>query len=187
MGVHGRSGVGDGAGSDGAGIDGGFHRHLQVVGVVQGVEDTDDVDAVLHSLLDEQLDKIIGIVGVAQNVLAAQQHLKLGVGNSGADLAQTLPGILIQVAQADVEGGAAPAFDGIVAGLIDGSEHGFELFEGQTGCDQRLICITQHSLHKLNFLCHLTETSVGKDSMDERLAERPYGYVTVRERKSGSR
>jgi len=93
-------------------------------------------------------------VGVAQNVLTAQQHLQLGVGHGGADLAQTLPGIFVQVAQADVKSGAAPAFDGVVADLVDDTEHGLKLLEGQAGGDQRLVCVAQNGLHKLNFLCH---------------------------------
>ena len=163
MGVDGGGGVGDGAGSDGAGLDGGLHGDLQVVHVVQSVEDTDDVDAVLHSLLHEQLHEIIGVVGVAQHILTTQQHLQLGVGGSGADLAQTLPGILVQIAQAHVEGGAAPALDGVVADLVDGREHGLELFEGQPGGDQRLVRVTQNSLYKLNFLSHYVVTSVEMD------------------------
>ena len=160
MGVDRRGGVGDGTGSDGTGIDGGFHGNLQVVGVVQSVEDTDDVDAVLHSLLHEQLDEIVGVVGVTQNILTTQQHLQLGVGHLCPDLAQPLPGILVQVAQADVKSGAAPALDGVVANLVDGLQHGLELVVGQTGCNQRLVCVTQHSLHKLNFLSHYVVTSV---------------------------
>ena len=160
LGVDGRGGVGQGAGGDGTGLYGGFHGDLQVVRIVEGVEDTDDVNAVLHGLLHEKLDKVIGVVGVTQNILTPQQHLQLGVGHGGADLAQTLPGIFVQVAQADVKGSAAPALDCVVAGLIDGLQHGSKLVVRQAGCDERLICVTQHSLHKLNFLSHLYVTSV---------------------------
>ena len=65
MGVDGGGGVGDGAGGDGAGLDGGLHGDLQVLHVVEGVKNTDDVDAVLHGLLDKQLHEIVGVVGVA--------------------------------------------------------------------------------------------------------------------------
>ena len=155
VGVDRGGGVGDGTGSDGAGLDGGFHSDLQVVDVVQSVEDTDDIDAVLNSLSYEQLDEIIGVVGVAQNVLTTQQHLQLGVGHLSTDLAQTLPGIFVQVAQADIEGSAAPALSCVVAGLVDGFQHGLELLERQTGGDQGLVGIAQHSFHKLNFSCHV--------------------------------
>ena len=94
-------------------------------------------------------------MGVTQDVLAPQQHLQLGVGDLGADLTQALPGILVQVTQADVEGGAAPALYSVVAGLVDGFQHGFKLFIGKTGCDEGLVCVTQNSLYKLNFSSHL--------------------------------
>ncbi len=149
-----RGGVGDSTGSDSACIDGGFHGNLQIIHIVQRVEDTDDVNAVLNSLLNKQLHEIIGIVGVTQNILAAQQHLQLGARHLGADLAQTLPGIFVQVAQADIKGSAAPALGGVETGLVDGLEHGLELFEGQTGRDQRLVRVTQNGLNKLYFLSH---------------------------------
>ena len=155
VGVDGGGGVGDGAGGDGAGLHGSFHSHLQVVDVVQSVEDTDHIDTVLHGLLNEQLHEIIGVVGVAQHVLSTQQHLQLGVGHLGTDLAQTLPGIFIQVAQADIEGSTAPALGCVVAGLVDSFQHGLELLVRQTGGDQGLVGITQHSFHKLNFSCHV--------------------------------
>ena len=167
LGVNRRGGIRNGTGSNGTGVDGGLHGNLQVVHVVQSVKNTDDVDTVFHGLLDEELYEIVGVVGVAQNILTPQQHLQLGVGYGSADLAQTLPGIFVQVAQADVEGGAAPAFDGIVASLVDGRKHGLELLIRQAGCDQRLICITQHGLHKLNFLSHCVCYLRRKNVIDE--------------------
>ena len=160
LGVDGRGGVGQGAGGDGACLYGGFHGDLQVVRIVEGVEDTDDVNAVLHGLLHEELDKVIGVVGVTQNILTPQQHLQLGVGHGGADLAQTLPGIFVQVAQAAVEGGAAPALHGVVAGLVHGGQNLLKIGEGHTGGHQGLVGITNDGFHKLNFLSHLYVTSV---------------------------
>ena len=46
---------------------------------------------------------------VAQDVLAAEQHLQLGVGQALFQGAQALPGVFVQKAHAHVEGGAAPA------------------------------------------------------------------------------
>ena len=73
---------------------------LQVAGVVQRVKDTDDVDAVGNGLLDEVLDGVISVGTVAQHVLAAEQHLQLLVGQLLAQDAQTLPGVLVQEADA---------------------------------------------------------------------------------------
>ena len=79
----------------GAGLDGLVHRHFDVPQVVEGVEDADDVNAVFHALAHESPDDVIGIVLVSQQVLAAQQHLQLGVLYHFADLAQALPGIFM--------------------------------------------------------------------------------------------
>ena len=153
LGVDGRGGVGQGAGGDGAGLYGGFHGDLQVVRIVEGVEDTDDVNAVLHGLLHEKLDKVIGVVGVTQNILTAQQHLQLGVGHGGTDFAQTLPGIFVQVAQADVKGSAAPALQRVVANLVQhfaGRQH---LIGTHPGRGLRLVAVAQDGIRNLN-LCH---------------------------------
>ena len=60
----------------------------------------------------------------------------------------------MQVAQADVEGGAAPALSRVVAGLVDGFQHGFKLVVGKPCGDERLVGISQDSLNKLNFTSH---------------------------------
>ncbi len=159
-GVHGTLRVGDAARGDdvpvvllGVGLhslEGGF----DVAEVVERVEDADDVDAVLDGQLYELLHHVVVIVLVAQQVLAAQQHLQLGVGHVLADVAQTLPGILAQVAQAGVEGGAAPALHRIVPGLIHGLEDVLKIGIGQTGRHQGLVGVTQDSFGDANLFCH---------------------------------
>ena len=52
-----------------------INRCLQVSKVIQTVKDTKDVDTVCHRLLNEVLNDIVRIVVVAQNILAAEQHL----------------------------------------------------------------------------------------------------------------
>ena len=94
------------------------------------------------------------IVLVAQQVLAAQEHLQLGVGHVRPDLPQPLPGILIQIAQAGVEGGAAPALHGIVARLVHGFEDIFKIRIGQPGRHQRLVRITKDGFCDSDFVSH---------------------------------
>ena len=52
-------------------LDGGF----QVAHIVQRIENTDDIDAVFNGLAAELLHHVVGIVLVAQDVLAPEQHL----------------------------------------------------------------------------------------------------------------
>ena len=96
---------------------------------------------------------------VAQNILTAQKHLELGVGHCSADLAQSFPRVLIEEAQAHIEGGTAPALGRVVTGLVKLGEDRFKLLIGKSCCDQRLVRISKDSFCKLNFL-HAHPSSV---------------------------
>ena len=158
QGVNRAGGEADGAGGVGALLVGLVNGHLQIAHVVECVKNPDDVDAVLHGVLHKLAHHVVGIVLIAQDILAAEQHLQLGVGHLGADLAQPLPGVLPQIAQAYVKGGAAPHLGGVEAGLIHGLQDGLKLAVGEAGCDQRLVRVAQHRLRKL-YLSHVESTS----------------------------
>ena len=146
--------IGDAAGRNGVlgGVFlGGFQRGGDVAEVVQCVEDTQDVDAVLDGQFDELLDDIVMVVLVAEQVLAAQQHLQLGVGHGLADITQSLPRILAQIAQAGIERRAAPAFHGVIAGLVHFGQDLGKIRIRETGRHQRLVGITKDSFSNLNF------------------------------------
>ena len=129
--VYGAGGVGNGAGGHCALLYGLFNGDLEVIGVVESVEYTNDVDAVFDRGTHEAAHDIVGIMLIAENVLTAQKHLELGVGHFCADLAQALPRILVQKAQADIEGRAAPAFNGVESGLVHLFEDGLKLVVGK--------------------------------------------------------
>ena len=150
--MHGAGGIGDGAGGNGACLHRLFNGHLQIVDIIQRVKNPDNVNAVFHGFAHKFPYKVVGIVGVAQHILAAQQHLQLGFGHLGPDFPQPLPGILMQVAQAHIKGCAAPALAGIEPGPIHGFQNRLKLAVGHPGCDQRLVCVPQHRLDKLNIL-----------------------------------
>ena len=96
----------------------GLNSLAQVADVVQRIEDADDIDAVFDGLLAEFLDDIVGIVLVAQNVLAAEEHLQLRLGHVGLQGAQALPRVLVQEAHADVKRRTAPALQRPVAHVV---------------------------------------------------------------------
>ncbi len=129
--VNGARGVGNGARGHCALLYGLFDGDLEVIGVVERVEDADDVDAVFDRGAHEAAHDIVGIMLVAEDVLSAQEHLELGVGHLGADLAQALPRILAEKAQADIEGSAAPAFYGVESGLVHLFKDGLEFVIGK--------------------------------------------------------
>ena len=83
---------------------------------------------------------------IAENVLTAEEHLQLRVRQVRAQLAQALPWVLVQEAQAAVEGRAAPALEGIVA---DGVEHlagGEHILQRHARGRLRLMRVTQDGI-----------------------------------------
>jgi hypothetical protein len=83
------------------------------------MEDADDVDPPGYRPLDEFLHQVVGKVTVGHQVLAAQEHLELGSLEFLPDAVQAVPGVLVEVTHADVEGGPAPDLHGMVTYLVD--------------------------------------------------------------------
>ena len=117
--MHRTDGVTDRAFDQFAGLETGFDGGLHVAHIVHGIEDAKHVDAVGGSALHEGLDDIVGIVFVADHVLAAQEHLKAGLGHGRAQFAQALPGAFFEKAQRRVESRAAPGFQRPVADIVE--------------------------------------------------------------------
>ena len=109
VGVEDVAGVADRTLGELAGLAHGVDRDPHVLDPVQAVEDAEQVHAGIGRLLDEVADDIVGVVGVADAVGAAQQHLQQQVGHALAQERQPLPRVLGEEAHGDVEGGAAPA------------------------------------------------------------------------------
>src|SRR5699024_8876858 len=98
-------------------------------GIVQSVENSDDVDTVLDGHLDEFVDDVVCIVLVTQNVLTSQKHLQLCVGHSLLKLTQSLPRILVEESEAGVERSAAPALYRIISDLVQFGRGGKHLVQ----------------------------------------------------------
>ncbi len=114
--------------------------------VVHGVEDAEHVHAVFDGALDEALHHVIGVVAVAEQVLAAEQHLQRGLRHGLFELAQADPGVLAEEADAGVKGGAAPAFKGPVARVIEGGRNGEHIVEAQAGGEKGLVGVAQDDI-----------------------------------------
>ena len=89
----------------------------------------------------EIFDHIVGIVGVADAIRAAQQHLRQKVGRAFAHEGEALPRILGEKAHRDVEGGAAPAFEReqLRQALGVGFGRGDDVARAHARRDQRLM------------------------------------------------
>ena len=144
--VDGRNGIGKSRLDLSTVFLGGLDGLLQIAHVVERVENADDVDSVFNALGAELVHHVVGIVLVAENVLTAEEHLQLRVRQVRAQLAQALPWVLVQEAQAAVEGRAAPALEGIVA---DGVEHltgGEHILQRHARGRLRLMRVTQDGI-----------------------------------------
>ena len=118
---------------------------LQVGNVVQCIEDTEHAYAVLGSLSYESTNYIVGIMVVAQQILAAEQHLNRGVQVCLEGI-KTLPWILVQETEAGIIGSTAPGFQCVVTDLVQSGQHRKHLLCTHASCQQGLMSITQYGL-----------------------------------------
>ena len=139
--VDGTDRVADGALGVAARLLDGFDGGLEVAKVVDGVEDAEDVHAVLNRELAELIDDIVGVVAVAYDVLAAEQHLEGRLLEALLELAQALPGVLAEKAEGGVEGGAAPDLDAVEAGLVHLGRDGDHVLGAHARGEQRLVAV----------------------------------------------
>ena len=101
--------VADGTLSNTASFEDSLDTNLELLDVVQGIENTEDVDAVLLSLLTEVEDGVIGKRRVRNTVGSTKKHLERNVGHQLAHLPQTLPRILVEETHGNIKGSTAPA------------------------------------------------------------------------------
>lgn len=144
--VDGGDGVAHGGLHLAAVLPGGLDGLFQIPHIVQRVENADDVDAVFNGLAAEGVHHVVGIVLVAQNVLATEQHLQLRVLHVLADGPQPLPRVLVQKAHTGVEGGAAPALQRVVADGIQHFQRGEHIRRGHTGGRLRLVSVPEDGI-----------------------------------------
>lgn len=94
-----------------AALEHGVHGDPHVVDPVETVEGAKHVNTGTRRLVDEGVDHVIGIVGVADAVRGPEQHLEEHVGDALAQHFQAMPGAFVEEAHGDVESGAAPALE----------------------------------------------------------------------------
>ncbi|VEA42563.1 Uncharacterised protein [Salmonella enterica subsp. enterica] len=96
-----------------------------------------------HRAFDEAFHHVIGVVAVAEQVLAAQQHLQRGFGHGFFEFAQAQPRVFAEKADTGVKGGAAPALQRPVAHVIERGGNRQHVIKAQAGGEQRLVGVTQ--------------------------------------------
>ena len=142
--VDGGSGVADSTVCRSTGCLGRLNGGTHVLRVVQAVEDTEDVHAVLHAHLHESLHHVIGVVRVAHQILTAQQHGVRRLGGQLLERVKSIEGELPEEAQTGINGRAAPGLQcGEAHGVEDGSQLEHLLGGHASGC-QRLVTVAKH-------------------------------------------
>ena len=147
--VHRRDRVGDGALEQTAALLDGLGVVHDVADVVQRVEHAEDLDAVAMRRVDEAVHDLLGVVLVADEVLPAREHGERRVGRVRLDGAQTLPGVLVQKAQAGVERRPAPRLDGPVADAVHLRQDRQHVADLHTGGPEALLTVADGRVHDL--------------------------------------
>ncbi|MCY1428776.1 hypothetical protein D9M71_446730 [compost metagenome] len=156
QGVHRAGGVGNGALGMLADILHGLQRALEIARIVHRVEHAEHVHAIEGGTLDELVHHVIGIVTVAQQVLPAQQHLLRRLRHGLLQCPDALPGILTEIADAGVEGCAAPGFQRPETDLIELGRDRQHVLEAQAGGEDGLVRVTQHHIGNAERLFHVS-------------------------------
>ena len=92
-------------------------------------------------MLDEAGHDVVGVVGVADGIGAAEEHLEADVGDAFAEFAQAFPWVLLEEAHGGVEGGAAPHLEGEEVGgsVRNGFRDGEHVVGAHAGGDEGLV------------------------------------------------
>ena len=117
--------------------------HFHTLYPVQGVKDTEHIDAGLCRLLDEFADDIIWIILIPDSIRTAKQHLKQHIGYLLSQSRKPLPGRLTQKTVGYIEGRSAPHFQGKqISPIISHRRSDFLHINGtHPRSHQRLMCI----------------------------------------------
>ena len=98
-------------------------------------------------------DHVVGIVGIADGIGTAQQHLKQDIGDQFGQFVQSLPRIFTQKAHRDVKGGPAPALQRKQVGAEVGGRFGNleQVIAAHAGCQVRLVGVAHGGIGNQQF------------------------------------
>jgi hypothetical protein len=142
--VHGTYRVRDGSLGVLVDLDRRLDRRLEVPEIVQRVENPEDIDAVDRTALDELLHQVVSVMAVAENILAAKQHLLWRIRHGGFQAANALPRVFSEVANTGIEGRPAPGLDRPEADLVEFAGDRQHVVDPHTRRKQALVRVTKH-------------------------------------------
>ena len=125
-------------------LDRRLYRRLEVPEIVQRVENPEDIDAVDRTALDELLHQVVSVMAVAENILAAKQHLLWRIRHGGFQAANALPRVFSEVANAGIERRPTPGLDRPEADLVELAGDRQHVVDSHTRGEQALVRVTKH-------------------------------------------
>lgn len=149
LGVGNVTRVTDSAFNDTTGLLSGIDTNLQVFKVVERVEDSENVETSLNSLLGEVVDGIVGVRGVTDSVGPSDQSLQRNVGNQLSQSPQSNPRVLVEESHRDIKGGTTPTLEriGVLKGMGSLSGNVGHVNGSHTGSKERLVGVSPRSVH----------------------------------------
>jgi len=149
---------------------------LEIPKVVEGIEHAKHIHPVRRRPIHERLDHIIGIVAVAHQILAAQEHRERRLDHVLLQGAEPLPGILVQESVHRVERGPAPDLHGPKPDLVHHLRNGQHVLGATSGRKQGLVSVPEGQiLHLDSFGSRLSVRAVRNLRLfhDSMLHDRP--------------
>ncbi len=89
-------------------------------------------------------------MAVAEEVLAAQQHLQAGIFNFFSEASQAVPRVLVEEADAGIEGSPAPHLEREKTHFIQFLGDGQHIPSAHSGGDERLVGVPEGCIGDLN-------------------------------------
>ena len=132
-----------------------LYRSLEVTKVIETVKYSDYINTICKRFLYEIFYYIICIMVVAEDVLASEKHLKLGILEARFELAKSLPWIFLQETKAGIKCSSSPALNSVVTNLIHLVYDRKHFFCCHSCSYQGLMCVTKDSFDNLNSLITL--------------------------------
>ena len=138
-----------------------FDDGLKVPVIVEGVEGTEDIHAVLGGTFNKGEREIIGVISITDQVLRPQQHGKRSLFDIPLQGAKTLPRIFIQEAVHGIEGGAAPGLYSPEADFVHHLGNRNHVLSTATGGKQGLMTVAKGKIHYLDrIFCFRSVTTI---------------------------
>ena len=156
VGVHRADGVDEARHGVQPGGPGRPHRHFQVAHVVQRIVGRVVADSAGRDPLRGELHNVVGKQLEGEQALAPVMHDEGRLPHPSAQDAHAFPGVLAQVAHADVEDRAADQVDRLEAGPVEARRDVRHRCGGHAGGPQALVCVAQGDVDERNraFLGH---------------------------------